>query len=181
MCSTSLRSWVRWGLGVEAPTSPTPNLLLSVAMWELEQGSRVRPTSVNADPCDPGTVEQTQSEITQCSIKGWGLKVSFVLIGSRPSSLPRWLSRLFCTCNMDWEDEYFLSEWVATCFARSCHCQHENSRSGGALKRNGGSPARNASFWIWLKKLKVHVVHVVACGFQPFPMKSRTLPTETIW
>lgn len=52
-------------------------------MWELEQGSPGRPTSVKADPCDPGTVEQTQSEITHCSIKGWGLKVSFVLIGCK--------------------------------------------------------------------------------------------------
>lgn len=114
-----------WGLYKPSP-QPSP-ISCSVGV-----GARfpVRPTSVNADPCDPETVEQTHSEITQCSIKGWGLKVGFVLIGRKPSSLPRWLSRLFRTCNMDWEDEHFPSEWVAVCFARSCHRQEENGRSG---------------------------------------------------
>lgn len=67
------------GPGASPGLAPDLPLSLQGRSWSQAPGSA--PTSVNADPRDPETVEQTRSEIAPCSIRGWSLKVSAVLIG----------------------------------------------------------------------------------------------------
>lgn len=84
MCKAMISRYKEPGaLGtLQAGLWETYSRLVSVAMWELEQGSQVRPTSVNADSRDPETAEQTHSGRSQCSMKCSGLKVSLELISS---------------------------------------------------------------------------------------------------
>lgn len=158
-------------LGLGASPSPAPDPLLSVTMWELGARCSGSPHLSECRPCDPGTVEQTHSEITQCSIKGWGLKVSFVLIGYKSDSLPKWLSGSFVLGI--WSESMSVSMQSGELFALQGPVIANRKTAGQEwVDDEGRSPDKEHFLLVWLRQLQGHVGHVWLVAFCSFPWKS---------
>lgn len=175
--SNSLEIWGTLEIGAWGPLLAQPPTLV----YQLQHGSWSNvpspPHLHNLRPCDPWTVEQTQHEISQCSIKGWSLKVSYVLIGCWLYSLPKWLPGKFVLAT--WTEKMSIS----TLSVSYLLCKELSLPTGKLPLRSRqnswkeGHGTRTADIWLGLRKLKVHVL---AWGFQLFPSTIGKFPTVAI-
>lgn len=117
---------------------------------------------------------------TECSIRGWGLKVSSVLIGWVWFTLSVTL-RESDACSVDRG-----GRWAFPCRAGSCLLCKELSLPTGSpqvsrrWETRGGPLCRTLPSDTDLESAR-YLWSLVACGFQLFPVKIRRFPTETIW
>ena len=153
-----------WGL-----CWPSPQPCPVRATWELGPGSLLAP------PRNTQTLLTWNAWAnTECSIRGWGLKVSSVLIGWVWFSVSVTL-RESDACRVDWG-----GRWVFPCRARSCLLCKELSLPTGSpqVSRRRGmrrGPLRRtlpsdsdleSSRYLW---------SLVACGSQLFPVKNQKI------
>lgn len=104
-------------------------------------------------------------------------------MGCKSDALSKWLSGSFALAV--WTEKMSISIQSGELFALQGAVITNRKTAGqewevGAGKGEWSSPP-STSFWFCFSKLRAHRVHVVAGGFQFFPIKIRKLPAETIW